>query len=315
MAKLLLQKATTSKTTLIFVPNSSVTTGAGLTGLVYNSAGLTAYYYREEQGTGATSITLATATLGTWASGGFKEVDAANMPGWYEFGIPDAALATGADFVGIALKGATNMAPVNIEIQLTGIDVNDAVRGGMTALPTASPGQANGLFIAGTNAPVTISGSGNALTLTSTGGGGHGLQMTGEGLGVGFKATGGGTGGSGGSIFSGAGGATALNIIGGTSGLNVTGTSNVFTAATAAAIESEVTDALTTRDAATLTEISSLPVQPTRPEASMALYMALRNFVEVSRTGGTFKIHNNAATVIHTKTVADDGDIYTETPV
>ena len=40
------------------------------------------------------------------------------MPGWYELGIPDAALATGADFVGVQLKGATNMAPLNLEIQL-----------------------------------------------------------------------------------------------------------------------------------------------------------------------------------------------------
>lgn len=116
--KLLVKKGKTSKTALIFVQDSSSTTGAGLTGLLFNSASLTWYYYREAAGTGGTQVTLATQTIGTWATGGFIELDATNMPGWYEIGIPDAVLATGADFVGMVLKGATNMAQVNIEIQL-----------------------------------------------------------------------------------------------------------------------------------------------------------------------------------------------------
>ena len=70
MSKLKITAGTTSKLVKIFVPNSSSTTGAGLTGLVYNTAGLTAYYLRE--GAGATvAIALATQTLGTWATGGF----------------------------------------------------------------------------------------------------------------------------------------------------------------------------------------------------------------------------------------------------
>jgi hypothetical protein len=118
MPKLSLAKDTTSKLLRVFVPNSSVTTGAGLTGLVFNSAGLTAYYLREGAAS-PVSITLATMTVGTWASGGFKEVDAANMPGVYELGIPNAALATGANSVVGMLKGATNMSPVAFEIELT----------------------------------------------------------------------------------------------------------------------------------------------------------------------------------------------------
>lgn len=127
--KLLLKKGVTSQTALIFVPDSSSTTGAGLTGLLFNSASLTWYYYREAAGTGATQVTLATMTIGTWATGGFIELDATDMPGWYEIGIPDAVLATGADFVGMVLKGATNMAQVNLEIQLTTLDMNTVMRG------------------------------------------------------------------------------------------------------------------------------------------------------------------------------------------
>lgn len=145
--KLQIKKGTTSKLITVFIQDSSSTTGAGLTGLVYNSAGLTAYYYREGAGTGATAITLATMTLGTWATGGFIVVDATNMPGVYEIGLPDAVLASGADSVSVMLKGATNMAPLTLEIQLTDIDLHDSVRGGMTALPNAAADAAGGLPI------------------------------------------------------------------------------------------------------------------------------------------------------------------------
>ena len=116
--KLTIKKATTSKVMHIFISDSSSTTGAGLTGLVYNSAGLSAYYIRPGD-TGETIITLADIiTLGTYVSGGFEEVDSTNMPGVYEFHPPNACLATGADAVLIMLKGASNMAPLPIEIQL-----------------------------------------------------------------------------------------------------------------------------------------------------------------------------------------------------
>jgi hypothetical protein len=62
------------------------------------------------------------------------------------------------------------------------------------AIPSAVAGAAGGLFIAGTNAPVTITGSGNALSIASTGGGGTAVVLTGNGSGGGLYAIGGGTG-------------------------------------------------------------------------------------------------------------------------
>jgi len=151
--KLIIKKGTTSKRVGIFVQDSSLTTGAGLAGLVFNSASLTWHYWREDQGNvGATSVTLATATRGTWATGGFIEKDATGMPGMYEIGIPDAVLATGANWAIMTLKGATNMAVVTIEIQLTDFDPNDAVRAGLTALPNAAAEAAGGLYTRGTGA-------------------------------------------------------------------------------------------------------------------------------------------------------------------
>ncbi len=118
MAKLSRQVGTTSQILEVFVQNNSVSTGAGLTGLVYNTASLSGYYKRNTAGT-ATPISLATATVGTWATGGFVEVDATHMPGLYEFDPPNAAFAAGADNVVFYLFGASNMAPCLLEIELT----------------------------------------------------------------------------------------------------------------------------------------------------------------------------------------------------
>lgn len=144
MPKLSRVAGATSVDVNVFIQDTTSTTGAGLTGLVFNTASLTAYYHRQGANA-AVAISLATKTLGTWATAGFIVVDGTNMPGLYELGIPDAALAAGAKWVIIMLKGAANMAPVLLEIELTAWDNQDAVRGGMTALPNASAGASGGL--------------------------------------------------------------------------------------------------------------------------------------------------------------------------
>ncbi len=134
----------TSQSIPIKVYDSTNTAGTGLTGLVYNTAGLTAYYKRQGDAA-STAITLATMTVGTWSTGGFKEIDATFMPGHYEFGIPDAALATGATWVTFTFRGAANMAPVDVIIELDRLNYQDPVRAGLTALPNVAAGANGGL--------------------------------------------------------------------------------------------------------------------------------------------------------------------------
>jgi len=123
--KLIITKGATSVSVNVFIRDNSVTTGAGLTGLVYNSGSLTAYYSR--QNAAATAITLATQTAtGAYSSGGFVAVDGTNMPGLYRLDIPDAVLASGVNTAYIMLKGATNMEPCVIEIELVTIDLQAA---------------------------------------------------------------------------------------------------------------------------------------------------------------------------------------------
>lgn len=133
MAKLAIKKASTDVTVYLFIQASNVTTGAGLTGLAYNTANLVASYVRPLAARAA--LSLATQTVdGAHADGGFVEVDATNMPGIYRLDLPDAVCAAGVNSVVVMLKGAANMSPVVLELQLTTNDPNDVATA--TALAT-----------------------------------------------------------------------------------------------------------------------------------------------------------------------------------
>jgi len=157
MAKISVKSGTTSLTVNLFIMDSASTTGAGKTGLAYNTASLTAYYCLA--GAAAAAITLATQTVtGAWSSGGFVEIDATNMPGWYRLDVPNAAIASGR-FSSIHLKGASGMAPLPLEIELTAVDNSDSVRGGLTALPNVNSGSAGAIITSGTGtAQLSVSG-------------------------------------------------------------------------------------------------------------------------------------------------------------
>jgi len=141
----------------IFIQDSSSSVGAGLTGLVYNSASLVCYYRRGHTGT-PTALTLATQTVGgAHSDGGFVELSSSNMPGMYRLDLSDAIVAAGVSTVTLMLKGATNMAPVTIELQLVAADLDDGVRLGLTALPNAAAGANNGLPLGDANGRVDVS--------------------------------------------------------------------------------------------------------------------------------------------------------------
>lgn len=156
MAKQLVQINNTSRTEYVFIQNSSVSTGAGLTGLVFNSAGLTADYCVERGARVNIPLVTQTAT-GAYSSGGFVAVDGTNMPGLYRFDIPNAVFATaGADKAIVMLKGATNMAPVLLEYQIVAFNPDDAVRLGLTAIPNVAQGTAGSLPIGNAAGAVTV---------------------------------------------------------------------------------------------------------------------------------------------------------------
>ena len=101
----------------------------GVTGLTASTSGLSARYNRTR--TASVSIPLVARTIAqAWTSGGFAEVDSANMPGVYRLDLPDAALAAGADDVTVVVRGASGTNGAVMTIKLSS--------GGLTSAQTAS---------------------------------------------------------------------------------------------------------------------------------------------------------------------------------
>lgn len=109
--------------------NSSLTTGAGLTGLTSASTGLIISTIASNEATATaytvTGSTIETiTTLGTYAAPTatkcrFKEVDATNHPGLYELQFADARYAVAnAKSLTVSLSGATNLAQTDFVVQL-----------------------------------------------------------------------------------------------------------------------------------------------------------------------------------------------------
>lgn len=136
--------------------DSSVSTGAGKTGLTSASSGLIISTIADNEAT-ATAYTAAGSTiegittLGTYAAPTatkcrFKEVDSTNHPGVYEIQLADARFAVAsAKSLLVTITGATDAADCDVLVPLTQIDPYDGTRGGLTALPNAAADAAGGL--------------------------------------------------------------------------------------------------------------------------------------------------------------------------
>lgn len=82
------------------------TTGLPITGIAHTD--LTSASYLRQGGTRTDIVLGALAAVDSvYASGGWKELDAVNLPGLYRFDVPDAAIATGADWVIVEVADGT----------------------------------------------------------------------------------------------------------------------------------------------------------------------------------------------------------------
>lgn len=162
MAKLSIKAGTTSKTCNVFVQDSSKTTGVGLAGLTNNSSGLLAHYIREGESS-SNPITVTSAAIGTWTSGGFIEIEASAMPGLYQIGLPNAVCSANAKSATVYYFGATNMAPSVLELELTGVDNQDSVHFGLTCLPNTAVTTNGSLLTAGTGTAQVSTSAGQVL--------------------------------------------------------------------------------------------------------------------------------------------------------
>lgn len=100
---------------LFIHPQTKFETGVGVTGLVYNTEGLTAYYMRYRD-TSPIQIPLVNTTVGNWTTGGFIEIDDTNLPGWYELQLPEACCVRAFRECIVTVFGAADSAQSSIRL-------------------------------------------------------------------------------------------------------------------------------------------------------------------------------------------------------
>jgi hypothetical protein len=160
--------------------DSTVTTGAGKTGLTSASSGLIISTIVDNEAS-ATTYTVAGSTiesittLGTYSAPTatkcrFKEVDATNHKGIYELQIADARFAvSSAKSLLISISGATGGAECDVLVPLRDVDPYDAVRAGLTALPNVASGSAGAIPTTGTGANQISVSSGQVIIQAGSG--------------------------------------------------------------------------------------------------------------------------------------------------
>jgi hypothetical protein len=158
------KKGSTDRSVTIRVIDN--TTGLPKADLAYNSAGIALWYRRE----GATQTAITEATLASLSAahsdGGFL----AEGDGEYRLDLPDAAFATGANYVNVG-GTFTGYTVIGGRVRLVDVDLEDTVRAGLTALPNVASGNAGAIITAGTGTAQLSTSSGQTLVQSGTGSG------------------------------------------------------------------------------------------------------------------------------------------------
>jgi hypothetical protein len=105
---------------IVTITAYTASTGLPYTAGAFNTATIAATYTRD--GATATTITLVTATAGTWTTSGFVH----RGKGVYELGLPNAALAAGVDGVEIAIDGISGVVFPPVRVEIAGVDPRSA---------------------------------------------------------------------------------------------------------------------------------------------------------------------------------------------
>ena len=111
------QVGTVSEILNIYIQDATVSTGAGLANVSASSVNFA--WMRNNQATVSSGTCSSNTTLGTYSTVALIQVNSTSTLGWYQFGCPDGALASGRSVLVHLSGGPAAMAQVPIEIELT----------------------------------------------------------------------------------------------------------------------------------------------------------------------------------------------------
>ena len=124
----------TSQVLDVFIPDATVSTGAGRADV--SSSTMTLSWYRSNMSAVSTQ-TLTTGTLGTWATSSMVQASSSLALGMYQISAPDGMFASGTHVTAL-LYGAPNTAPVPIVVDLTTYAMNVGQINGVTIVGNGS---------------------------------------------------------------------------------------------------------------------------------------------------------------------------------
>jgi hypothetical protein len=217
MSKLKFKASPTSVILRVKLMDSSSSSGAGKTGLAYNTSGLIISTMKIADAT-ATAYTAAgstietIATLGTYVAPSttkcrFKEISSTNHPGVYELQFDDTRFANTTQLL-ISISGATGLAQFDCEVDMEQSDVNlsraDSTLNLKSIVILNNETDGDGIAITGARIGIRVTGNQEGILAASSGsysaihgiayGSGNGLYLQGNNAGSGIKAIGGATG-------------------------------------------------------------------------------------------------------------------------
>lgn len=279
------------------IRNSSVTTGAGLTGLTNSSTGLIISTIADNEAT-ATAYTAAgstidtVATLGTFAAPTtghcrFKEVDPTNHKGIYEIQIDNSRFAvSGAKSLLVSISGAANAVETDVLVPLRTVDPYNA-NFGLTNLDAAVSSRSTyaGADTAGTTTLLARLTSGRATGL--------------DNLDVAVSTR---------SVYAGGPVASVTGNVGGNVGGSVASVTAPVTAGT-------VTDKTGYGLAATGLDLvgTTAPTGPATTFPAMVVQLWRRFYKKTTLTSTQLETFaDNGTTVLTTQNVSDDGTTQTQ---
>lgn len=113
------QVGTVSSLITVFLPDRTVSTGAGLANVVASTVRMT--WLRSDQAA-VSSWTLTTGTLGTWTASTMTQVGSTSTLGAYQFSLPNGLFASGDNAYVHIMSSTAAFAEVPIVIELTKTD-------------------------------------------------------------------------------------------------------------------------------------------------------------------------------------------------